>query len=435
MRTRRYLALAAIAALLAWSAPGLAADEIDDFFQEPGTDADTTAGQGEGSSTDQSGQAEQGGSVLKQLQAEQEKLSLSWALTTGGGAYFGWTALSALSDPVANFGHTTIGTIKLSNSLDLRPFDYLRIHETSYLSYPNGSYYSLSFDNITWLSEAFFDYSLPSGLAVRMGKYGVSWGNARILGVADLPGRTALSTATDDSLELEPAWLRGPTPSLWIKGVVPVGSFTATGLVSMPNAAGQGFADLAYGGLAEYVTGKTYLGLSGFYQAGTTARCALMLKTSAWGVDFYADSCLALPYEASPLFSIMGGLFYQASSGPDIKATAELRWNGESSVNGGLLAQGDSLPQGGLSQAMAFSWSSFLGTGLNLGLTWYHYWMDNSGAVVGYLSYPLINGLSIKGVLPFIYGSEGSYYVENPPSETYGYALGGAILLVLSVDF
>jgi len=79
MRTRRYLALAAIAALLAWSAPGLAADEIDDFFQEPGTDADTTAGQGEGSSTDQSGQAEQGGSVLKQLQAEQEKERAKYA--------------------------------------------------------------------------------------------------------------------------------------------------------------------------------------------------------------------------------------------------------------------------------------------------------------------------------------------------------------------
>jgi hypothetical protein len=158
-----------------------------------------------------------------------------------------------------------------------------------------------------------------------------------------------------------------------------------------------------------------------------------MLKTSAWSIDFYVDSCLAFLDGEAPLASIMGGLYYQPGTGPEIKALYELRWNGESSAASGLVS--DALAQGGLSQAMGFSWSSVGGSELDLGATWYHYWEDGSGAVVAILSYPLAPSLSLKALIPLIYGGTGSYYLKNPPSETYGYAAGAALMIVIKADF
>jgi hypothetical protein len=417
-KTSRVLA-AAVLGLVAWLSP-LEADEIDDFFQQQN---------GEG--TDTTGTTTQG-SPLKSYQAQQEKLSLAWNLSAGGGMYAGWHSLGDLSDAVATFDHSAVGSISLTSTLDVRPFDYLRIHESSSISYP-GSTFTFSLADINWFDELFFDYALPSGLAVRMGKYGIAWGNARILGVANLPGRTVNAAVLDPEIEILPSWLQSPTPALWLKGALPLGAITVTGLMSLPGASDQGLSSLVYAGQAEWVRGKTYVGLSGLYQQDRAPRCALMLKTSAWSIDFYVDSCLAFLDGEAPLASIMGGLYYQPGTGPEIKALYELRWNGESSAASGLVS--DALAQGGLSQAMGFSWSSVGGSELDLGATWYHYWEDGSGAVVAILSYPLAPSLSLKALIPLIYGGTGSYYLKNPPSETYGYAAGAALMIVIKADF
>jgi len=418
---KKYFITAAFLSLLA-CLPMVSADEIDDFFQAP-TDEGSEA-----ASTTTAPQA----SPLQRYQAEREKLSLSWNLSAGGGIYAGWKSLGDLSDPESTFLHSSVGTISLTSTLDLRPFDYLRIHESSSIAYP-GSTFTFGFGNISWFNELFFDYSLPSGFAIRMGKYGVAWGNARILSVANLPGRTVNTAAMDPEIEILPSWLQTPAPSLWLKGSLPLGSVTFTSLMGLPNAADQGISALVYAGQAEWVKGKTYIGLAGLYQQDRSPRCALMMKTSAWNIDFYVDSCLAFREGEAPLASVMGGLYYQPGTGPEIRALYELRWNGESSASGGLVS--DALAQGGWSQAVGSSWSSVGGTPLDMGLTWYHYWEDNSGAVVAVLSYPMAPSLSLKALLPLIYGGSDSYYVKNPPSETYGYAAGAALMIVIKADF
>jgi hypothetical protein len=400
----------------------LESDEIGDLFQTPTTEAEVPPAQTPEANP-------QATSPLSQYQATMQKVSISWDLSAGGGAYLGWKSLSGLSDPINNLAHSSLGTVSLTSTLDVRPFDYFRMHESSSINYPGGNY---AF-NISWLNELFFDYAFPSGLYFRLGKYAVSWGDARILSVANLPGRSVNVANLDPSVEILPSWLQSPTPSLWLKGAIPFGNYTATGLMSLPGAANQGLSSLAYGLLNEYVIGKTYLGIAGFYQNGKTARASFMVKTSKWNTDFYLDSSLAFPLGAAIIPSAVLGLYYKANEGPEIKITAELCWNGESTALGGVF--GDALPLGGLSQALALSWTSIGGSRLGLGYTWYHAYIDGSGTMVLYASYSLGHEMSLKSLFPFVYGPADGYYVKNRPSETFGYALGAAPMLILSLSF
>lgn len=435
MKPRLCLVLAALVYCAMGALSALSADEVDDLFQTPTEDVGTTGKASSSSVDDSSSSATQvtetaaaNPSVLGEYKAAQDKLSFSWSLTTGGGLYVGWKSLSALSNPLSKISHNAVGSITLTSTIDVRPFDYLRLHESSSFTYAATDTFVPS-----WPNELFFDYSLPSGLAVRIGKYSFAWGNARILGIANIAARTIDLSDLSSDVDIEPSWLKTTKPSMWTKGVLPIGNYTATAVMSLPNATTTGLSQQGFGLLNEFILGKTSVGLSGFYQYGYTPRCALTLKTSAWNIDFFADSCLAFPTVGGALPSIVGGLYYVASSGPDIKVTAELRWNGESASSGALV--GDALALGGLSQAIAGSWSSVGGSNLTLGGTWYQDWTDGSGAIVPYFSYSLAPALSLKGILPFVYGSSGSYYVTYPPSEAYGYALGGAIMLVLSTSF
>jgi hypothetical protein len=439
-RLRSFLPALLLAALAALAAPALAADEMGDLFQAPAAGAAGAGGGAGGESvtppTVAGTGSGQGPSLLQQYQNEQKKLSFSWDLTAGGGMYGGLKSLSGLADPAANFAYTPAGTLTLTSTVDLRPFDYLRVHESSYVSYPNtavpGYDFNLDINSIVWFNELFVDYDLPSGPSVRMGKYGLSWGDARILGVANLPERVINTANLMPSVEVLPSWLESPTSSIWLKGALPVGNFSATGLIGLPSGTYQGLSVLPYGFLAEYTAGKSYLGLSGLYEEDRTPRTALMLKTSRWNIDFYVDSCLAFSSLAGVVPSAVGGIYYAPATGPDIKLTAELCWNGEP-VSG--LVQDALEICGGLSHAMAIAWSSVGGTNLTIGGTWYQSWSDGSGALVPALSYSIAPGVSLKGVFPFVYGPANGYYVRNPPAEANGYALGGALMIVLKQSF
>jgi hypothetical protein len=417
-----------LAALTALAAPALAADEMGDLFQAPATTP----------STEEAGGV-QGPSLLQQYQNEQKKLSFSWDLTAGGGMYAGLKKLSGLADPAANFAYTPAGTLTLTSTVDLRPFDYLSVHESSYVSYPNTSVYpydfNLDINSIVWFNELFVDYALPSGPSVRMGKYGLSWGDARILGVANLPERVINTANLVPSVEVLPSWLESPTSSIWVKGALPVGNFSATGLIGLPSGSYQGLSVLPCGALAEYTAGKSYLGLSGMYEDGRTPRTALMLKTSRWNMDFFVDSCFAFSSQAGVVPSAVTGIYYAPATGPDIKLTAEWCWNGEVSPSGQSVLQDALASCGGMSQAVAIAWSSVGETNLTIGGTWYQSWSDGSGAVVPALSYSIAPGVTLKGVYPFVYGPANGYYVNNPPAEANGYALGGSLMLVLKQSF
>jgi hypothetical protein len=430
----RFFLLGAALSLCLLSVPPAAADEdgssdLDSLFSEP---TKAVSEQAETSS------------VLSEYHAAQDKLSYSFSLYAGGGYFTGYSTPAKLQAGLSlldagdyegwasELEHNPVGGFILSGSIDLRPADYLRIHTTGALSYPMETDSVLNFG---WsLSELFLDYVTPRALSVRFGKYSVTWGNARILGVADLPGRVVSASNIASSVTVLPSWLTATKPAIWFKAAMPFGPVSVTGLAGMPSKTGLGLSDAGYGLLAEWVGGKTCLGISGFYQSGYTPRAALTLKSSVLGIDCFIDSTAAWADVDEVLFDVDTGVYYKTSSGPDITCTAELQWNGERLPGQGKLVA-DAVDIGGLSQALALSWAKMLGSPFTVGGTWYHDWSDGSGALIPSVALDLAPSVTLRFVCPFAYGAADSEYITNLPDETGGYSAGLGVVLLLKTSF
>ncbi len=415
--------LPAVVLLLALIPAKLLADDLGDLFQAPTTDVAPT-----GQSTQPS--------LIDQYQQSQKKLSYSFDLLTAGGMYGGWTATPDYSNPWSGFTHSYVGGIVMTPSIDLRPLSYLRIHGSLALTFPNATGDGLGDFGAT-LDELFFDYGTPGLFSARLGQFGLAWGNARILSAVDLPGRTVNTAALAPDVDIRPVWLTPTNPALWLRLTQPLGGFTLTGLLGVPNATVMSLQAVGGGALLEYVAAKNYFSLSGYYKSSNTPRVAATVKTSLDGVDLFIDSSLSFP--DFPKFDyalpvVTGGLYYQTSSGPDIKITAEIRYNGENDPGIGYLVP-DALPIGGFSNAVAFGWTSVGGSSFTLGFTWYQSWVDGSGAFIPVLSMNVAPLVTARLVFPYIYGAPGSDYRLNPPAETASYVNGIGLVIVLKSDF
>jgi len=425
---RRVLAGCAAMILIGLATPKIYADDT----AAPPEDATTLEGlddlfKGDAQADAQQSQAP---SLLDEYNTLQEKTSWSYRLYAAAGEYAGWDSKPDLGDLAADFRHNAYATVYLKSSLDLRPWDYLRVHGSVLVMYPTavGSAYDFGAS----ISEFFVDYATKEYLSARVGRYAMTWGNARILDIVDLPGRTDNTDDFTGDTEILPSWLTGNNPNLWMKAAIPLGHLTTTMIAGLPDAVGEGLTIQPYGVINEYVTGKTSLSLGGYYQKSRAFRGVFMVKTSAFGVDLFVDSVLTFP-EDEVLFAATGGLYYQASDGPEIKAIAELRWNGENPGTGSLVP--DAMNIAGLSSAVALTWSSIGGSALTLGFSWYNAWVDGSGAVIPALSLGIGRLLTMKAVFPFVYGSDGTEYRVNPPSEAAGYLTGVGVFLVLNGSF
>lgn len=416
-------ALIALVLLEPWGPSWLWANDMDGFFETP---------------TEEAPQPDAAASppALERYRQAQDKMMLSFSLNSAGGAYVGWTDMPDFDSPSSSFGHLAGITIGLTSAIDLRPFDYFRLHGSFLLEYPTDIDGVNDFSPLS-LNELFFDYATPGLLSMRVGRYALAWGNARILSAANLPGRTVDVSVLSSSIDIKPSWLASSNPSLWLKAALPLGRLTLTGLAGLPSEVGTGLSAMGYGGLAEYVTGKTCLSLAGYYKSDRTPRIAAMIKTSAWGLDLFVDSAVSFqdfPALLSPLPVVTGGLYWQTKSGPDIRVTSEIRYNGEADPGAGTLVA-DALPIGGLSHVVAAAWSHVRGSTCSLGATWYQSWEDGSGAIVPSFSSNLMPLVSIRAVFPIVYGSSGSEYRKDPPAETAGYVVGFGLFVVLDTSF
>jgi hypothetical protein len=406
-----------LAAPLCLGAQESGSEEIDSLFEEP-----TAAALEEPA-------AKASDSVLAAA-TKRELFAFSYSVSLSGGAFYGWKDLSSLSDPWDTLEHAYGISMGASISLDIRPTDYFRLHGTEYVYYSKST---LDFGQS--LTEFFADYLLAGTVSNRFGKYAVTWGNARLLGVANLPGRTVSATNLADEVTLEPDWDATPTPAIWFKSSLPLGSLNLTALVGMPTSS-ISMTDAGYGALAEYTFGSTCLGLSAYYQNDYTPRAAFTVKSSFFGVDCFIDSTLSapdIPYDFSKIyFASSGGAYYRTKTGPDITYIAELRWNGENEVGKGKLVT-DALTIGGWASGAAVSWASVGGSSFSLSGEWFHDWNDSSGAIVVACSYDLKDSLKVSLGIPFVYGESGSEYVTNPPSEAQGFVAGAGLVVTLSL--
>jgi hypothetical protein len=286
------------------------------------------------------------------------------------------------------------------------------------------------------IQELFLDYATTTLLSVRAGLFPVAWGNARILNVADLPGRILDVSDLASAVDVQPGWITGTKPSTWLKAALPLGKFSITGLAGFPrNPDDLGLQAMAYGLLLEYLRGKTAFGLGGFYQRDYTKRASLTAKTTLLGYDFFLDTAVSVRRDELPLVSSTAGIYYQTSTGPDIRTIAELSYNGERNPvpNGDLVPDAPDI--GGISSALGLTWLDVGGSPFTIGATWYHAYGDSSGALVPAFSLDVAPLVTLRVVFPWVYGAEDSEYRKNMPSETGGYVVGMGVALVLSSSF
>ncbi len=403
------------------------ADEISDLFETG--DA--------GSGKPDSGDAEDAGAnLLEEYQGSFEKYRFSFNLTAAAGAYFGWASIPDITDiagMVDGISYLSVGGVNLLSTLDMRPYDYLRLHGQVAILYPTTINGSLLFG--ASIQELFLDYAATNLFSFRAGRFPVAWGNARIYNIADLPGRIIDVSDLASDIDIQPGWLTSTKPSTWFKAALPLGRISFTGLAGFPSdPTDLSYKAMAYGMLVEYLLGKSALGVAGFYQRAFTTRAAVTAKTSLLGYDLYIDSAISFPYEEYPLFSGTIGCSYNTVTGPDIRVLAEVSYNGER-----IPGLGDLVPDapdiGGFSSAIALSWIRIGASGFTVGGTWYHAYGDGSGALVALISVDIAPLITVRAVLPLMYGAASSEYWQNKPAETGGYALGMGLVFVLGANF
>jgi hypothetical protein len=70
-----------------------------------------------------------------------------------------------------------------------------------------------------------------------------------------------------------------------------------------------------------------------------------------------------------------------------------------------------------------------------MGGTWYQSWEDGSGAIVPSLSMDIMPLVSLRTIFPLVYGTSGTDYRTNPPSEAAGFVVGFGVFIVLNTSF
>lgn len=223
------------------------------------------------------------------------------------------------------------------------------------------------------LAELFMDYTMADAVFFRLGKFASPWGKGQLLNPANF------MDGTDSAFKL-----RGNTA---IEGL----SLTGFGLV-IPDSNGTfNMKGLRLAGMVDGASGPVELGLAGDWQYQTQGRASAFVRVSLDTVDFTLE-----PYgiwNASYAFSY-GGL-------------VQLLWK-ESWMGFKLGAEYQfKVPDGATPEhlvAMGVKLDAIPGAGFRPGLEWRHSFADSSGRLLGGITVPMIESLSLDCGLAWNYG-------------------------------
>jgi hypothetical protein len=282
--------------------------------------------------------------------------------------------------------------------VDARPDDTLRIQGSLTSSLPTGKTLSYSTPVV---NELFADYAVGSLAVVRVGQFGVTWGQARLVSnVGNL--------------------IASANPGFSAKAAVPVG----TGTLTLFSSAIGGFdnhqlpLDYQYAGAFDQTLGPVTLGGAYSYRKNQVWQASAYGKTSFWGWDWYGEAV---------------GTFHQTDSPWDrADALAGGNWQGWFPVwtlnTETLVSKFKNHPEltqytteASLSIDGKVPWSGF--TPKLLGA---YAWDDRSGELIASVVYqPVGSSLSFTLGLPWIFGDDGTRFVTgNPDSSGRRYGIG-----------
>ncbi len=324
-------------------------------------------------------------------------IKFSGSFTTTGAVIAGWKSWPVISDLTSNFDGT-LGLVATANLIiDAKPSPDFRLYGTVVTSMD-------PLTSPTWsgiaIGELFVDYTWLENIFIRMGKYGVTWGQGKLFG-------TVTNIMADNSTGYA---LRFGFPTL-LDGI----SISAL----MNRAQISSYTQICYSMKLDKVFAGFLVSLGLRYQIDEGAKALLSMKRVIWGVDFLAD--VALSYKNLQWQTKIVANFFK--EWPEVKLTGEYYYEG--STPGGL----------DHSLALACGFIDIFQTSLDFGIQWKHTFFDYSGSVNAGITWKPWKYITAILVLPLAYGPDGSRYVASANPDPAKRRIGLAFTLEMSVSF
>jgi len=332
-----------------------------------------------------------------------ESMAVTGSFTATGVGGGGWIVYPDWLHPQEGFDGTVGLTSSATLALDARPDTTVRVYGSM------GTSMDPLAGSASWpapaIDELFCDYSGINGLFLRLGTWTLTWGQGRIF----TPGNLVSDSAGNFIV-------RGSLPTL-LNGV----SFTTlmnNSLFSTPSSPSP--RELVYAGTADLVLGKLLIGTGFRYQLVEGYNALVSLKIVLFGTDMYTD--LTAHYLAPRLeYKALAGFFRE--------------W-GDFKLNMEYCFDGTELAPNAHSLAVDLGYKDIFDTPVDIGAQWRHGLTDGSGSLALGLGWTIFPNVTATIGLPFIYGKDGSFYVEdNYNNDPAGRRLALGLSLELSASF
>ena len=308
-----------------------------------------------------------------------------YAMVGGGVGY-----ASLPPDPLlSGLGDMAGGSVSNFLYIDAKPDASFRFHGALEMAFPGFT---------PTMYELWFDYSVLDRLFLRGGRQVIGWGNGRIFSVGDVMDNSSTALA--------------------LKAYVPFGSdgLSLVTLVQDPGALGNlDGLQPEFAPRLDLVLGSFEFSEAAAFQRGTALRWASMVKTSHFGVDFFAEAFGNWQQGQYPILDSFESAFWQTPS-QKFSIYAEHYYNG-SSANAGDGWSGTSPTPPNLAGHKIALLASLKVDGFTLGLQWTHAFADGSGQATPAVNFSPFNHITVTLGLPVSYGADGSTYAGQPPAD------------------
>jgi len=350
-----------------------------------------------------------------------------------------------------NFGFSTGSTIEEDNQwnftpdlsaslyLDARPDADIRFFTKATVNYPFREDEDRTFNDILQIKEMFSDFHIDESLFFRAGKQTINWGVGRYFSPADLLNLTEIDPEDPD------AELEGP---LSVKMHLPVDNNNYYLYTIVPEVIDNP-GDLILAPKAEFLMGKTELGIGAYYRYEQVTSAMLNFTRVVGDFDLYGEGVVQYGSDKTFVEEDMGvysletydeKLFFKTTLGASylwsheesdlsISASGQYYFNGEGYEDPTILTNG---------MGAAFVASSIANEDLNIGdlmessqhygaatitvtpiedfsfgVFWLGSLSDFSGMVTPSLSWQATDHISLKTSLPWTYGDDGDEYTPD----------------------
>ncbi|MBI9107228.1 MAG: hypothetical protein JEZ04_10845 [Spirochaetales bacterium] len=340
-----------------------------------------------------------------------ETVKIKGKYTVVGGVGAGWTSWEFFPDLTNTFDPSIGLSTTASVSFDARPIPEFRVYGNFYSAFNPFDSSSITVETTSsattmvsnWgaieISELFCDYILSDFLYARMGKHYITWGQGRIFN----PGNLMLDSGNNYNARVSFPSLAGFTFMVLTNGTT-------------------NYAQMVYGGKADFVIGDLLLSPALRYQLSEGLTGLLSLKQVLLKTDFFAD-VTAKYYDEFLSANVLAGFFREWE---DIKLYGEYKYSwtlaGESRHDAGLV----------------FGFKKPFGAPFDFAVQALHYFssdlMSNSGSVTFGISQKIWPLVTMQIGLPIVYGGDSSYAVINN-ADTSGRRIALILSLKLSGTF